>query len=227
MAHIAAIGEVMVELAPFPTADSNGREIMAQALSAGTGVMGQQMAAVYQQQQMNRQCFLGLTHHECHFARYQRGDFYQTHLDAFRGAAALLDGLEARLAPPRRAALLQRLGIIALLRDGDLMAAGQHFAQAIERLHRAALGRFKPDLTFILDLPVADGLARAAARRGSETRYERMALEFHTRVRKGFRAIARDEPRRCALVNAGADIATIEARLRAIVETRLGRALAR
>jgi SM-20-related protein len=37
------------------------------------------------QQQMNRQCFLGLTHHECHFARYQCGDFYQTHLDAFRG----------------------------------------------------------------------------------------------------------------------------------------------
>ncbi len=37
------------------------------------------------QQQMNRQCFLGLTHHECHFARYQVGDFYQTHLDAFVG----------------------------------------------------------------------------------------------------------------------------------------------
>ena len=37
------------------------------------------------QQQMNRQCFLGLTHHECHFALYRRGDFYQTHLDAFRG----------------------------------------------------------------------------------------------------------------------------------------------
>ncbi len=37
------------------------------------------------QKQMNRQCFLGLTHHECHFARYQVGDFYQTHLDAFVG----------------------------------------------------------------------------------------------------------------------------------------------
>lgn len=69
-------------------------------------------------------------------------------IDAILGAACgferleawrqvLLDGLEARLAPPRRAALLQRLGIIALLRDGDLMAAGQHFAQAIERLDPA------------------------------------------------------------------------------------------
>lgn len=35
--------------------------------------------------QMNRRCFLGLTHHECHFARYQAGDFYQKHRDAFAG----------------------------------------------------------------------------------------------------------------------------------------------
>ncbi|MCX7250578.1 MAG: hypothetical protein NTX37_03575 [Burkholderiales bacterium] len=53
-------------------------------------------------------------------------------LDAWRHV--LSARLEARLPPPRRAALLQRLGIIALLRDGDLVAAGQHFAQAIERL---------------------------------------------------------------------------------------------
>ncbi len=37
------------------------------------------------QQQINRRCFLGLTHYECHFARYQQGDFYQKHLDAFKG----------------------------------------------------------------------------------------------------------------------------------------------
>lgn len=37
------------------------------------------------QQAANRRCFLGLTHHEAHFARYQSGDFYQKHLDAFVG----------------------------------------------------------------------------------------------------------------------------------------------
>lgn len=37
------------------------------------------------QQAANRRCFLGLTHHEAHFARYQQGDFYQKHLDAFVG----------------------------------------------------------------------------------------------------------------------------------------------
>lgn len=34
---------------------------------------------------LNRQCFLGLFDFECHFARYQQGDFYKKHLDAFKG----------------------------------------------------------------------------------------------------------------------------------------------
>jgi SM-20-related protein len=55
-------------------------------LDGATTAQQQYLALMLQlQQQMNRQCFLGLTHHECHFARYQPGDFYQTHLDAFRG----------------------------------------------------------------------------------------------------------------------------------------------
>ncbi|WP_205623243.1 2OG-Fe(II) oxygenase [Rheinheimera baltica] len=37
------------------------------------------------QQQLNRRCFLGLFDFECHFARYQHGDYYQKHIDAFRG----------------------------------------------------------------------------------------------------------------------------------------------
>ncbi len=36
----------------------------------------------------NRRCFLGLTHHEAHFARYRQGDFYQKHLDAFNGRSS-------------------------------------------------------------------------------------------------------------------------------------------
>ena len=36
MAHIAALGEVMVELSPFPTADNNGREIMALSFAGDT-----------------------------------------------------------------------------------------------------------------------------------------------------------------------------------------------
>ena len=37
------------------------------------------------QQDMNQRCFLGLIDFEAHYARYQQGDFYQKHLDAFVG----------------------------------------------------------------------------------------------------------------------------------------------
>ncbi|WP_371319639.1 2OG-Fe(II) oxygenase [Oceanimonas pelagia] len=37
------------------------------------------------QQQLNRQLFMGLKDYECHYARYDEGDFYKKHLDAFRG----------------------------------------------------------------------------------------------------------------------------------------------
>jgi SM-20-related protein len=37
------------------------------------------------QQYLNRTLYLGLTSFESHFALYQPGDFYKTHLDAFRG----------------------------------------------------------------------------------------------------------------------------------------------
>lgn len=40
------------------------------------------------QQAANRRCLLGLTHHEAHFARYQQGDFYQKHVDAFVGRSS-------------------------------------------------------------------------------------------------------------------------------------------
>lgn len=36
-------------------------------------------------QQLNRALFLGLKEYECHYALYEAGDFYKTHLDAFRG----------------------------------------------------------------------------------------------------------------------------------------------
>ena len=41
----------------------------------------------------------------------------------------------------------------------------------LQALHRFALGDFAPDLTLILDLPVDEGLARAATRSGSAANY--------------------------------------------------------
>lgn len=90
------------------------------------------------------------------------------------------------------------------------------------RLHEIAVGSFQPDLTLILDLPVETGLARAAARRGSETRYESLPRDFHDRVHEGFREIAKSEPRRCAVVDASRDIDAVTDGIARIVIERLG-----
>jgi dTMP kinase len=89
----------------------------------------------------------------------------------------------------------------------------------VKALHRVSLGAFKPDFTLILDLPVADGLKRAGARAGVETRFERFGRDFHERVRKGFRAIAKAEPKRCVVIDARGTPDEVEARIwRAVVK---------
>jgi dTMP kinase len=61
----------------------------------------------------------------------------------------------------------------------------------------------RPDLTLILDLPVEAGLERAGLRGGGEARFEAKAPAFHQRLREGFLAIARAEPNRCVVLDAG------------------------
>ena len=66
-------------------------------------------------------------------------------------------------------------------------------------LRRLAIGALRPDLTLLLDIPVATGRERARGRQRS--RYEDMNDELHGRVRAGFLAIARREHGRVAVVD--------------------------
>ena len=94
--------------------------------------------------------------------------------------------------------------------------------EQIETLYRVAVGDFEPDLTLILDLSVETGLARAASRRGAETRYEGLGIAFHQRVRDGFRRIAAAEPQRCVLIDADVPIEAVRDRVKQVVAARLG-----
>lgn len=93
--------------------------------------------------------------------------------------------------------------------------------ETIEQLQELAIDGLKPDLTLILDVPVAVGLARAAGRGGKEDRFERMGTDFHERLRQGFLEIARREPRRCAVIDATADPDGIAGEISRIVAERL------
>lgn len=93
-------------------------------------------------------------------------------------------------------------------------------------IQHAAIADFRPDLTLMLDLPVSDGLSRAAARRGAGDRFERLDRAFHERLRQGFLAIAAAEPVRCAVIDAFGTVEEVHAAIVATVARRLGIALA-
>jgi dTMP kinase len=93
--------------------------------------------------------------------------------------------------------------------------------EALGRLYRTAVGDFAPDLTVILDIPVADGLARARAR-GGPNRYERMNRDFHERLRAGFLEIAGGEPERCVVIDGARDADSVHADVMAALRERVG-----
>ena len=82
--------------------------------------------------------------------------------------------------------------------QGVAQGAGLDFVDGIGQL---AIGTLRPDLTFILDLPVVTGLARAE-NRGTTNRYERMGDAFHERLRRAFLTIASKETDRIKVVDA-------------------------
>jgi dTMP kinase len=92
----------------------------------------------------------------------------------------------------------------------------------IKRMSAVATGEIAPDLTLIFDLPVEDGLARAAGRAGGEDRFERKGIDFHKRLRDGFLAIAKAEPTRCAIINAAASLDEVSHQVARTVSERLG-----
>jgi dTMP kinase len=93
-------------------------------------------------------------------------------------------------------------------------------ANAIEALRRLTVGDLVPDLTLILDLPVEEGLRRAATRHPLADRYQALALPFHERVRDGFLSIAAAEPERCRVIDATGSEAEVAARIEAAVRER-------
>ena len=94
-------------------------------------------------------------------------------------------------------------------------------------LDQFASGGLTPDLTLLLDLPAEKGLARARARNEvedkveSEGRCEAEALAFHRRVREGFLTLARREPERFVIIDAGRPLDEVLAEARELVARRL------
>jgi dTMP kinase len=104
---------------------------------------------------------------------------------------------------------VERGELVIDARHADSTLAYQGFGRGLDVGELRAIQRFAtaglvPDLTILLDLPVEVGLARKAA--PDENRFEiGFGLEFHRRVRDGYRALASAEPGRWAVVDAARD----------------------
>jgi dTMP kinase len=123
---------------------------------------------------------------------------------------------------------LERGDIVISDRYMDATVAYQGYGrgvdvQIVRELNLLATGGVVPDLTVVLDLPVAVGIARISAR--APDSFERLGPEFHERVRRGYLEIAEAEKTRIAVVAADRSEAEVERAILALVRERLGAVL--
>jgi dTMP kinase len=86
---------------------------------------------------------------------------------------------------------------------------------AITGLCRQGVGEFWPDLVFLLDLPVEDGLKRL---KGSPDRIEKRDTGFHERVRRGYLALAESEGNIFRIIDGKLPVETAAKLIRAEIE---------
>lgn len=137
--------------------------------------------------------------------------------------SARIDHVEQVLRPALtagRIAICDRYHDSTLAYQGYGLGHGEPgLIEAIGRL--IPLVGLDPDLTILLDAPLAVCRGRIAARGGPSDPYERLGDGFHERVAAAFRAIAASAPQRCVRICAADGVEAVHARVLAAVEARL------
>ncbi len=82
---------------------------------------------------------------------------------------------------------------------------------AIRTVNDIATGGLMPDLVVLLDIPVDVGLARKKT--PGRDRFESAGRDFHHRVRRGYRAMARADRKRWLMVDATLSVKEIQVRI--------------
>jgi dTMP kinase len=93
----------------------------------------------------------------------------------------------------------------------------------ISQLKTIAQLGIEPDKTFLLDAPIDVGMGRAKAR-GPADRFETEQLDFFSRVREGFLAIAKNSSQRVCVINAAQELSQVQLDLAAAVKQLLSEA---
>jgi len=100
-------------------------------------------------------------------------------------------------------------------------------ADIVYDVDRIACRGLVPDLTLLIDVDIETGLARAHRRnqrtQDVETRIDEQSLEFHKKVREGYRQLAEDESKRVKLIDGGFAESAVAAEVWAVVEPLLAK----
>jgi dTMP kinase len=124
--------------------------------------------------------------------------------------------------------ILRKGGVVLCDRFSDATTAYQGFGRKLglaltRRLNHLATQGRRPDVTFLLDCPSDLGLKRALRRnqrqrKTKEERFEREKIQFHRRVRRGYRWIAEKEPRRVKVIDTREGVDKSFEKIREIVD---------
>ncbi|MBI4789448.1 MAG: dTMP kinase [Chloroflexi bacterium] len=90
---------------------------------------------------------------------------------------------------------------------------------ALRTITRFATGGLVPDLTFYIDVPVKDGIARK--RHGETNRLDEKNIAYHERVRDGYLEMAKAEPARWVVIDGTQPVGEVQKQIRNRVELEL------
>jgi dTMP kinase len=93
-------------------------------------------------------------------------------------------------------------------------------ADTIDQLQNLVQGGLRPDCTLLLDAPVDVGMARAGAR-GALDRFEQEKQVFFDKVRSAYLQRVEQEPERFSVVDASADLATVQANIELVLQSQI------
>ena len=123
---------------------------------------------------------------------------------------------------------LKKGGVVLCDRFSDATVAYQGYGRRMDlkwigRFNHLSTHGIRPDITFLLDCPTDVGLERAlrrnrALKREKEERFEREKIQFHRRMRRGYLAIAKKEPRRVKVIDTRAGEDRVFDKIREIVD---------
>ena len=123
------------------------------------------------------------------------------HTELFLFLAARSDHIARVIAPALGAGR-----VVVCDRFADSTVAYQGYGRGLEprllqRFNRIATKGIRPNLIFLLDIPVKEGLARQGKAGNDRDAIGRETAVFHERVRQGYKALAAAEPRRWAVLD--------------------------